>query len=302
MADTTTTSMHPEPFSKGYRGNSRQAALLLAGGIVLLIGYLISIGSNSHWWNPVLELRFLTRSAAGLHPGMQVKLAGIPVGRVRRLQIRPDAMVLVSLDVGEDHRRLLGRNSRATLAQDNLLSESYVAISPDPQASGGRKLPEDALIAYDAQPNLETLLRSVAETRIPLQKALGATVGLARERIPASLEELDRTLQASRRLAGSLERDLGTTSRAVNGTAMQLRQTTAAADRLLNSSSGMTDEAGPLLLQTLQELRGIATTTNTLVQRLDRSLLLELLSPAPKSAPGAGPAPATQPQERNRRE
>jgi len=271
--------------------------------MALLLGYLTSIGSSSHWWRPVLELRFRTPTAAGLQAGMQVKVAGIPVGRVSRLRIGRDARVLVYLDVDEEHRRLLGHRSRASLAQDNLLAQSYIAISPDPQARGGRSLPEDALIAYDAQPSLETLLRLVAETRIPLQKSLAASVGLARERIPASLDELDRTLQASRRLARSLERDLGSTAQTVNGTAMQLSQTGRAADRLLNSSNGMADQAVPLLLQTLQELRGITTTTtNTLVQRLDRSLLLELLSPAPKTPSPSGPAAAAQPQERNRRE
>jgi len=299
-----------------------QALALLAGGLGLLLLYFASVGISRNWWSPVLGLRFRTASAAGLQPGLQVKISGIPVGRVRSLRIRPDAEVLVNLDVGETYRPLVGRRSRASLAQDSLLGNAYVAISPDPQADGGSRIDGGALIPYDAHPDLQTLLISLAETRIPLQKALGASAGLATRRIPASLDELDRTLRASRRLAGSLERDLGSSSRAlagtavaVSGTALQLRQTGSAANRLLLQSNGMADQGGPLLLQTLQELRGIATTTNTLVQRLDRSMLLELLSPAqPASGPTAAPVPthpatpipagtaAAPAQERNRRE
>jgi phospholipid/cholesterol/gamma-HCH transport system substrate-binding protein len=294
MAETNNTS--PRPSDQGHWGESWQSLLVLAG-------------SSSHWWRPLLELRFRTASAAGLQAGMQVKVAGIPVGRVSRLRIGPDAQVLVSLDVDEEHRRLLGLRSRASLAQDNLLGQSYIAISPDPQALGGKTLPEDALIAYDDQPNLEALLRSVAETRIPLQKALGASVGLARQRIPASLDELDQTLRASRQLAKSLEQDLGSTTRTVNGTALQLRRTTSEANQLLRQAGGSSEQALPLLLQTLQELQGIATTTHALVRRLDRSLLLELLSPpastplaAPQQGSVSGATAAPGVQERNRRE
>ena len=310
---------HPRPSA----AEPLQALGLLAGGLVLLLIYVASVGISRNWWSPVLGLRFRAASAAGLQPGLQVKISGIPVGRVRSLRIRPDAQVLVNLDVGESYRPLVGRRSRASLAQDSLLGNAYVAISPDPQADGGSRIGGGALIPYDAHPDLQTLLTTLAETRIPLQKALGASVGLTTRRIPASLDELDRTLRSSRRLAGSLERDLGSSSRAlagtalaVSGTALQLRQTSSAANRLLNQSNGMADQGGPLLLQTLQELRGIATTTNTLVQRLDRSVLLELLSPAqPANGPAVAPLPAAHPatpipagtaaapaQERNRRE
>ena len=144
----------------------------------------------------------------------------------------------------------------------------------------------------------------MAETRIPLQRALTASIGLTRRRIPASLDELDRTLIASRRLAGQLQRDvgrttaqvtttaatLGTTAEAFGGTAQDLRRTSALAHRILEHSAGSGEQLLPVLLHTLQELNAIATTSNSLVRRLHDSWLLELLSP-----PADGPVPAAPP-------
>lgn len=261
-----------------------QGLALLAGGMVLFGTYVTSMGLSRNWWSPAVGLQFRTYTAAGLRPGMAVKISGFTVGRVRSLQLKPDGQVLVDLDLGTTYRAMVGRRSRATLAQDSLLGNPYVAISPDPASIGQPGVGSGEAIVYDPRPDLQTLLTELAETRIPLQKALGAGVGLASKRIPATLAELDRTLVASRNLATSLQRDAGST-------AAQLRSTSGTVQQAISDSTSSGERTLPLLLQTLQELNTMATNTNTLVRRIQDSWLFELVSPPPdRPAPAAKPA------------
>lgn len=264
---------------------SLQGIALLAGGVVLLGTYVTSMGLSRNWWTPAVGLQFRTYTAAGLRPGMAVKISGFTVGRVRSLQLKPDGQVLVDLDLGASYRAMVGRRSRATLAQDSLLANPYVAISPDPASIGQTGVDSGEVIVYDPRPDIQSLLTELAETRIPLQKALGAGVGLASKRIPATLDELDRTLAAGRNLAGSLQRDAGST-------AAQLRSTTGTVQQVLTDSASSGERTLPLLLQTLQELNMMATNTNTLVRRIQESWLFELVSPPPDR-----PGPAAKPAE-----
>jgi phospholipid/cholesterol/gamma-HCH transport system substrate-binding protein len=265
---------------------SLQGLALLGGGVLLLTTYFTSMGLSRNWWTPSVGLQFRTYTAAGLKPGMAVKISGFTVGRVRNLQLKPDGQVLVNLDLGASYRSMVGRRSRATLAQDSLLGNPYVAISPDPASIGQAGVGSGEAIVYDPRPDIQTLLTELAETRIPLQRALGASASLASKRIPATLNELDRTLAAGRSLAGSLQRD-------ANSTATQVRSTTNTVQQVLTSSASSSEQILPLVLQTLQEVRALATNSNTMLRRIQSSWLFELVSPPPDQ-PGSAGKPADQ--------
>lgn len=263
-----------------------QGLALLSGGVLLLGTYFASMGLSRNWWSPSVGLQFRTYTAAGLRPGMAVKISGFTVGRVRSLQLKPDGQVLVNLDLGASYRSMVGRHSRATLTQDSLLGNPYVAISPDPASIGKAGVGSGEMIVYDPRPDVQTLLTELAETRIPLQKALGASAGLASKRIPATLNELDRTLAAGRTLAGSLQRD-------ASSTAAQVRTTTSTVQQVLTSSVSNGEQILPPLLQTLQEVRGLAANSNAMLRRLEKSWLFELIS-SPPDPPGPAAKPAEQ--------
>ncbi|MCS5706237.1 MlaD family protein [Synechococcus sp. FGCU-3] len=267
-------------------GPALQGAALLAGGVVLLGTYLTSMGTTRNWWSPTVALQFRTYTAAGLKPGMAVKISGFTVGRVRNLQLQPDGQVLVNLDLGESYRPMVGRRSRGTLAQDSLLGNPYVALSPDPASVGGKGIGSGEMIVYDPSPDPRTLLIELAQTRIPLQKALGASANLAGKRIPATLNELDRTLASGRQLASSLQRD-------ANSTAAQVRSTTDTVQEVLTNSANGSERLLPMVLQTLQEVQALAASSNAMLRKVQESWLFELISPPPDQ-PASAPPPAGQ--------
>ncbi len=267
-------------------GPALQGVALLAGGVVLLGTYLTSMGTTRNWWSPTVALQFRTYTAAGLKPGMAVKISGFTVGRVRNLQLQPDGQVLVNLDLGESYRPMVGRRSRGTLSQDSLLGNPYVALSPDPASVGGKGIGSGEMIVYDPSPDPRTLLIELAQTRIPLQKALGASANLAGKRIPATLNELDRTLASGRQLASSLQRD-------ANSTAAQVRNTTDTVQEVLTNSANGSERLLPMVLQTLQEVQALAASSNAMLRKVQESWLFELISPPPDQ-PASAPPPAGQ--------
>jgi phospholipid/cholesterol/gamma-HCH transport system substrate-binding protein len=250
---------------------------LLAGSVALLGLLVLAMGTPRNWWTRTLELRFRTNSAAGLQPGMAVKIAGYRVGQVDRIQLLNDARVQVTLSIAASREGLIGRRSRATLAQDGLLGSSYIAISPDLRAPGQRQaLKAGDTLSYDASPDLGTLLREVAASRLPLQNLIGRSVTLIDERLPRSLNQLDRTLGSGERLAGAIQGE----ARAGSGL-LQAR---------ISRVSDSIEQSLSSLEATLQDVRVLVRSSDGLLRGIQRSWLLQLLEPA---AEGVSPTPAT---------
>ena len=249
---------------------------LLGGAAALLALLVLGIGTPRNWWTRNLELSFRTYSAAGLQEGMAVKISGFPVGRVQRIRLLNDAQVHVTLEIAASREPMVGRRSRATLAQDGLLNRPYIAISPDLTDLGRRDpLSSGDSLIFETSPDIATLIKEVAASRVPLQQMVTRAAGLVERRVPRSLDQLDRTLGSGKRLANLLEREVTQGSGALQG------RVTRVTDNLETTLSTMQT--------TLVEIRSLARSSNSLLQGIRRSWLIQLLEPA--STPALSPAP-----------
>ncbi len=265
-----------------------QSLVFLAGAAGLLGLFVVGIARAGNWLTPSVRLQFRTLDAAGLQTGMAVRISGFAVGQVRRILLQPDAQVLVELELRDPYRSMVGRRSRAELAQVGLLGDSYIAITPDPAAVGQAPIGDGETLVFTSRPDLDDLLAEVASSRIPLQRAVSSGLSLAETRLPRSLDQLDQTLAASRRLATRLESDAQRSSSELNrtlGATRQLAQrlegradgTAADLSALIRRLESTETQTRPLLLQTLRELTTMAATTNRLVKTLNESWLFELI-------------------------
>ncbi len=265
-----------------------QSLVFLAGAVGLLGLFVVGIARSANWLAPSVRLQFRTLDAAGLQTGMAVRISGFAVGQVRRILLQPDAQVLVELELRDPYRSMVGRRSRAELAQVGLLGDSYIAITPDPAAVGQPPIGDGETLVFTSRPDLDDLLAEVASSRIPLQRALSSGLNLAETRLPRSLDQLDQTLAATRRLATRLEADTQRSSSELNRT---LGATRALVERLESRADGTAADLSalirrlestetqtrPLLLQTLRELTTMAAATNRLVKTLNESWLFKLI-------------------------
>lgn len=200
------------------RSPAPQSLLFLAGAVALLGLFVLGIARAGNWLAPSVRLHFRALDAAGLQAGMAVRISGFAVGQVRRIVLQPDAQVLVELELRDPYRSMVGRRSRAELAQLGLLGDSYIAITPDPAAIGQPPIGDGETLVFTSRPAIDDLIAEVASSRIPLQRALSRGLTLAETRLPRSLDELDRTLGATRRLGTRLEADTRRSSSGLNHT------------------------------------------------------------------------------------
>jgi len=249
---------------------------LLGGGATLLALLVMAMGTPRNWWSRNLQLNFRTYSAAGLQEGMAVKISGYPVGRVQRIRLLNDAQVQVTLEIAASRQALVGRRSRATVTQDGLINRPYIAISPDLSALGHRDpISSGDTLIFESSPDIATLIKEVASSRVPLQQMLTRAGGLMERRVPRSLNQLDRTLGSGERLANLLEREVAQGSGSLKG---RVARATDNLETTLTTLQG-----------TLVEIQSLARSSNSLLQGIRRSWLIQLLEPA--GTPPLNPAP-----------
>ena len=259
---------------------------LLAGGLALLALLVAGMGNGRNWWTRSLELNFRTFSASGLQSGMEVKISGFPVGHVQRIQLLNDAQVKVSLSIAANRAAMVGRRSRATLTQDGLIGKPYIAITPDLNDLGQRQaLANGDSLIYETSPDLASLIRELAASRVPLQQVITRAGALMEQRLPQSLNQLDRTLSSGEQLSKLLQREVSAGSGLLQGRVSQ------ATDNLEQTLS--------TVQATLVEIQSLARSSNQLLRGIRNSWLLQMLEPAAAPAGPSGnpvnpapPAPA----------
>ncbi len=103
------------------------------------------------------DYRAVFKDVSGLEKGDEVRIAGVNVGTVKEIDVRPDATVLVTFDIAAGHQ--LNRSTRATIQYRNLIGDRIVALTRP--AAGAPALAQGATIPVEQTASaldLDTLL------------------------------------------------------------------------------------------------------------------------------------------------
>jgi phospholipid/cholesterol/gamma-HCH transport system substrate-binding protein len=120
------------------------AMLLVAAMLVVVFGEFRFASSQSY--------HAIFTQASRLKAGQDVRIAGVPVGSVKSLSLKPDNTVDVEFDV--NNRYQLYTSTRALVRYENLVGDRYLEIASGPGEL--RKLPPGGTIAREnTQPALD---------------------------------------------------------------------------------------------------------------------------------------------------
>ena len=135
--------------------------LFVLVGIVCL-GYLsIKLGKLELIGGDVYEVDALFNSATGLKAGAAVEVAGVEVGRVKRINLKEDrAMVRLSVQSGTK----LYSDTIASIKTRGIIGEKYLALSP---GGGGDPLkPGDTIRDTESGLDLEELVSQYVHGKV----------------------------------------------------------------------------------------------------------------------------------------
>jgi phospholipid/cholesterol/gamma-HCH transport system substrate-binding protein len=283
----------------------------------LLLALVVAIGRERHWGEPQVSVELVAPRADGLQEGMEVRLSGMPIGRVDSLRLQNDARVAATLQINARYRHLIGPRSRAAGAQVGLVGQTFVSLTPDPRPQGEADQGPLPPLAYDPPPDLNQLVAELARSGQKIDRTLALASNLLQTQVPSSLGSLQTsmgklsssmgdlssmsktvagetrsTVPSVRALTTTLQRESEQIGPAVrhtlakaDHTLTQADQTAETAKQASREAQVLLQQARPVLIPTLQNLQEITGATSRLVRLLGGLGLLEPGNATPRSAP-----------------
>ncbi|WJJ10994.1 MlaD family protein [Prescottella equi] len=215
--------------------------------------------------------RAVFTNASGLKSGEKVRIAGVPVGTVKGVEVGSDNLAHVSFDVDTKYPVL--QSTRATVRYENLVGDRYLELlagegSPEPLATGGTIPETQTAPALDLDLLLggfKPLLRGLSAEQVNdlsgallqvLQGQGGTLVSLL-----GNTSSFTSTLADRDKLIGDVITNLNTTLKTIDDKGDQFSTTI---DELQQLVSGLAQDRDPIGAA----IPKIATATDDLAQLL----------------------------------
>ena len=179
-------------------------------GLAVAVAALVMFGGLGRSY----EVELTIDNAGQLVPGNEVKVGGVPVGKVEEIALTSDSRARLRLSIEDEDLVPLHRGTKATVRSTSLsgIANRYVAIAPGPNNAaaipdGGEIPAEDGQVAVDLDQVLNTLDASTQRDLDRfLHSASDLTRGRARE-LNRGLRALNPALSQSARTARELASD-----------------------------------------------------------------------------------------------
>ncbi|GAA4544332.1 virulence factor Mce family protein [Mycobacterium paraffinicum] len=222
-------------------------------------------------------------SAVGLYPGDQVRVLGVPVGRVDTIEPRPSDVKITML-VSKDVK--IPKDAKAIIMSPNLVAARFIQLTP--AYTGGPMLPDDGNIALDrtgvpvewdeVKESLTQLAAQLGPTTGSMQGPLGRAINQAADTLSGNGESFHNALrelsQAAGRLGDSRSDIFGTVKNlqvlvnalsASNEQIVQFAGNVASVSQVLADSSRHLDTTLGTLNQALSDIRGFLHEHNSTI-------------------------------------
>lgn len=277
-----------------FRRLGLKLGLFVGAGLLLGIGFLLSLAVRQGYFSPKTPVRFQAESGTDLRAGMAVKLSGFKIGEVRSVELNQQAHVDVEMQIEDRYLQWIKADSVATLAREGMIGDSFISIS-----SGNPALPPltrddrlrfvlgsslgdialdvrnrvvpvidemHKLLQYTNDPKgdvrasfheLHQLALQLQHTRREVDTTLAQVNRLAREDAPATLAQTRATLNRADASLQAIEKAIPVLSEQAGKSLQSLDQASTAATQAATQAQKLLDDAAPRLDGTLAEAQAL---------------------------------------------
>ncbi|NBT74058.1 MAG: MCE family protein [Betaproteobacteria bacterium] len=234
------------------REQTRDRLIFLGSGLLLLIMVLLGFAKAQRWGTAFVTVKLTARDVSGLNRGEDIRIAGIPVGKVGGLHLNDQGQVDVQLQIETRKAHLIGPRSKARLAQDGLIGEPYLVISADPRPEEQAAAINGSTIPFQEPISVDSLLKQLSSTQKELQATLRNTTALT-----ASNGSLKATLDATQQLAQTMNTQVKATApvvrEAMGSVAADVHAVSESTEAVEEETLSLIRETRPLVEQTIKD-------------------------------------------------
>jgi ABC-type transporter Mla subunit MlaD len=233
---------------KRFPGIRRRISLFLVTALCGLVGAVLLVAYKQGAFVRQTSIFFYADDVIGINKGMTVRLFGLPVGSVKRLEITVRG-VQVELSVISEYVPRLTKGSHARLTREGYIGAASLLLVPGSDPKGSREpLSEGDVIGY--LPN-----RGVAELVDDIKNQLAPVVGELRRMI-AELNRPDGNFHKSLQGASTVLQQLPETNRELRQLMRDADQTVLAVGRRAEAALVSTERLGARAEKELPVLAG----------------------------------------------
>ena len=125
--------------------NYVRLGLFVAAGLGCLLVTLYLVGRQQNLFSKSLTVQADFRNVSGLLTGNNVRLGGIAVGTVKKIQILNDTTVRVLMTLNQDVQPFVRKNAVAMIGTDGLVGNTIINLNPGPGPAAPPVAPGDVL-------------------------------------------------------------------------------------------------------------------------------------------------------------
>ncbi|SHO63223.1 MlaD family protein [Algoriphagus zhangzhouensis] len=128
-------------------------------GIAILVAGVMTLGGQQKKFVKAIQLKAVFDDIGGLQPGNNVWFSGVKIGTVRKINFYGDSQVEIEMNVEEEVKEFIRKDSKATLSSDGLIGNKIIVIyggtTLAPPVENGDRL--EAVMPLDTDKMMETL-------------------------------------------------------------------------------------------------------------------------------------------------
>lgn len=123
-------------------------------GLAVVVWFAVQAGTRVGVGGPTYEVKARFSNIGGLKPGSQVLIAGVPVGRVEKIDIDPQYAAIVLLNISK--RVHLPSDTIASIKTNGLIGDKYISLAP---GADGKDVPPGGMITdTESAVDLESMI------------------------------------------------------------------------------------------------------------------------------------------------